>query len=159
MTTINREALRRVLERWVGRPPAGAEPAAPPRDGAPAAPIDVMALCRWIGGDTRLLVELVGIFLEDLPERRRELREAVRDRRSSEVERAAHSLKGALANFGASTAVSLAERLEGMGRTAELADTAPVLAQFDAELDRLAVFLADPGWRARLPAAEPRDAR
>ena len=38
-------------------------------DGAVERPVDLAVALRWLGGDQRLLRELVGIFVEDGPKR------------------------------------------------------------------------------------------
>jgi HPt (histidine-containing phosphotransfer) domain-containing protein len=71
------------------------------------------------------------------------LRQALTDGDAYRVERLGHSLKGALAAIGATTALTLASELETKGRAAQLDDASAVLDQLERELGRLAVFCAE----------------
>jgi len=71
------------------------------------------------------------------------------------MERLAHSLKGAVATFGAYPAQSLAYELGRRGRQGELADAASILPQLQQELRRIAVFVAEQGWDERIEATNP----
>jgi len=77
------------------------------------------ALAR-VGDDETLLAELVKIFLADYPNNIRDIEEAVAEGNPQLLERAAHSLKGAVANFGADDVVKEAFELERMGRAGNL---------------------------------------
>lgn len=102
------------------------------------------ALAR-VGDDEVLLAELVKIFLDDYPNSVREIEEAVAQGNPKLLERAAHSLKGAVANFGAEDVVKEAFELERMGRTGNLSHAngnlqrlCQVLYQLEHELRPLA---------------------
>ncbi len=106
-----------------------------------AAPLNVEAAARRMGGDRALLRELVEVFLQELPGSLRALSEAVASGSAEVVERAAHRLKGALAVLAAEPARTLARRLEAMGRGRDLAGAAAVLAELERECARLAEHL------------------
>jgi HPt (histidine-containing phosphotransfer) domain-containing protein len=102
------------------------------------------ALAR-VGDDEELLAELVKIFLEDYPNNVRAIQEALAQGNPELLERAAHSLKGAVANFGAEDAVKEAFALECLGRARDLQPAngnlerlCRVLDQLDHELRPLA---------------------
>jgi HPt (histidine-containing phosphotransfer) domain-containing protein len=102
------------------------------------------ALAR-VGDDEELLAELVRIFLADYPSSVREMEQALAQGNSQLLERAAHSLKGAVANFGAEDVVSEAFALEKMGRAGDLSHAnsnlerlCRVLSQLHEELRPLA---------------------
>jgi len=78
-----------------------------------------IALSR-VGGDEELLREMAGLFLEEYPSALAEVRKAVAARNPKAVERAAHSLKGAVGNFGAEAAYRAAFELELLGRGGDL---------------------------------------
>ena len=71
-----------------------------------------------------LLRELAKLFFEDMPTQLAELRTAIVADDATALERAAHTLKGAVANFGAREAHQAAQDLERMGRASDL-DHAP----------------------------------
>ena len=94
------------------------------------------ALAR-LGGDEGLLRDLIRFFLEDSPELLQCLRQNLDQENPAEVERAAHSLKGLAANFGAEQAVKAAFKLEQIGHSGKLADAPEALVKLEQELERL----------------------
>ena len=114
------------------------------------APLDLAKALTWVDGDKELLAELVAVFLEDLPERTEALRAAVETEDAQGTERAAHSLKGAVASLGGETARALAYELEQMGRAGRLAGVGLLFAELEGELGRIARFLSEPSWLDQL---------
>jgi CheY-like chemotaxis protein len=96
--------------------------------------IDVRFLLRRVEGDRGLMKELVSVFLEDTPRLVKELTEAVEKRDHPKIERTGHTLKGAVANFGAKRARELALELETRGRERDLELADCVLAELQKEL-------------------------
>jgi len=96
--------------------------------------VDVRFLLRRVEGDRGLMKELVSVFLEDTPRLVKELTDAVEKRDHPKIERAAHTLKGAVANFGAKRARELALDLETRGRERDLELADCVLAELQKEL-------------------------
>src|SRR5918911_1332855 len=140
---LRAEELVALIERLLLR---AASPALPPI----APPLDLPAALHAMDGDRDLLVEVMTAFCQDYPCRITELREAIGHEDASQVERSAHSLKGALAIVGATRACTLAAELEALGRAPHLENSAIVLSQLEQELDRVAAFLAEPGWDGRI---------
>ena len=60
-----------------------------------------LALSR-VGGDEDLLREIAGLFLDDYPNLVEKIKQALAANDARGLERASHSLKGSVANFGAS---------------------------------------------------------
>ena len=89
------------------------------------------ALAR-VGGDLDLLREIAALFLDEYPRELDEIRTALASGDAHTLERSAHGLKGAVANFGARAAVDAAFQLEQLGKAGKL-DQVPV---FLAELER-----------------------
>ena len=104
-----------------------------------------------LGGDRELFHEIAGLFREDCPKMLSEIRSAVNAANPAALERAAHTLKGCVANFGAEAAVQAALHLERMGRSRQI-EAAPgacetleaEVARFREALDALARELAKP---------------
>ena len=102
-----------------------------------------MALAR-VGGDVELLKEIGALFLDEYPRALDDIRHALATGDASLLERAAHGLKGSVANFGARPAVDAAFQLEQFGRSRNL-ETAPAalaalekaLACLNAELSAI----------------------
>jgi HPt (histidine-containing phosphotransfer) domain-containing protein/anti-sigma regulatory factor (Ser/Thr protein kinase) len=122
----------------------------PEQMAAAALPVDTTALMGIVDGDKGLLTELGQLFLEDYPIQMTELRKAIDRGDVCQLERTAHSLKGALGTIAASNARTLAHELELMGHTARLDKAASILQQLTAELERLTTFLSDPSWVDRM---------
>lgn len=93
------------------------------------------------GGD-ELLRELITIFLADTPKQLAGLEDAVSRQDPSEVIRAAHTIRGSSANFGASEFARLAHQIEMHGKSIDLAAATAALPDFKAEFDRVAGELA-----------------
>jgi two-component system, sensor histidine kinase and response regulator len=83
--------------------------------------LDKAVALERVGGDMELLQEMAQLYLEEYPSQMQALRAAVQTRDAKGVERAAHSLKGSVGNFGAAAAQSAALTVEMMGRHDDLA--------------------------------------
>ena len=114
------------------------------------APLDLVKALAWVDGDQELLAELVAVFLEDLPARLQALRVAVQTEDAQGTERAAHSLKGAMASLGGETARTLAYEIEQMGRAGRLGGVQPLFAELEDELGRIARFASESSWREQV---------
>jgi two-component system sensor histidine kinase/response regulator len=107
--------------------------------------IDRTSILDRVGGDEELLRDITAIFLEEYPELISEIRAATETADAERLERAAHSLKGSVSNFGAAAATRAAFQLEMLGRKGQL-EPAPralndLLSEFRLllpELERLA---------------------
>jgi HPt (histidine-containing phosphotransfer) domain-containing protein len=95
-----------------------------------------VALSR-VGGDTELLREIAVLFLSELPTTLEEIRAAIQAGDAESLERSAHGLKGAVANFGARAAVDAAFRLETIGRSRNLADASAAFVALEETLGKL----------------------
>ena len=100
-----------------------------------------VALSR-VGGDLELLKEIADLFLAEYPKVLEQLRAAACSGDPLALERAAHGLKGSVANFGASGAVEAARILEAMGRAQKLDEVAHVIHTLELALASLASELA-----------------
>jgi len=91
--------------------------------------------------DPEFLTEIVGLFLETYPQLLTEIEDAISGQDAAGLCRAAHTLKGAVANFGAKAVVEQAETLETMGKTGDFSSVADdsrslraLLSRFEPEL-------------------------
>ena len=98
--------------------------------------VDVPQLLDRIEDDRRFLAELVDVFRREYPQNLEAVRSAINMQNAPELQRAAHTLKGALANLSAVRATPLAAELEQMGRSQDLSEA-------QSTLDRLVVELPD----------------
>lgn len=98
-------------------------------------PLDLAAVMARLNGDGELLAEVAGLYLEDEPSMVAALEAAVGQGDAEGIRRAAHAIKGSVANFGAARAHAAALALEQAGRNGDLL-YAPAL--FDALRTELA---------------------
>lgn len=84
--------------------------------------LEVIAGLRELGGedDPGLLLELVGMFLEDAPNYVREITAGFDAQDLERVKRASHTLKSSAANMGAMSLAGLARSIESTAKSADL---------------------------------------
>ena len=124
--------------------PSLATPAAPGGSAQTAEPVlDRAAMLGTVEQDLVLLRELVEIFLAETPGLLAQIRSGVEEKHAEKVERAAHTLKGALLNFGARRACEVARQLEIRGREARLGDAAQVVSRLESEVSQVCQALSD----------------
>jgi HPt (histidine-containing phosphotransfer) domain-containing protein len=115
-------------------------------DRAAERPVDLAVAMRWLGGDRRLLSELVTIFVDDGPKRLQAIRAALTASDVRQVEHVAHSLKGSAAILGATQLQTAALALEDAAHDGHTENGSDLVAQIARELDRVMAFFADPAW-------------
>jgi HPt (histidine-containing phosphotransfer) domain-containing protein len=113
-----------------------------PRAAGATLPTKAFAL-RFVSGDEELLGELVNVFLDDCPRLLSELQSAAVDSDAPALKRTAHTIKGAVLNFGDAAAVEVAQRLETMGATNNLAGAVSVCAALEDRLNKIRPVLMD----------------
>ena len=95
-----------------------------------------MALER-VGGDRQLLAELAGMFEEEYPQLLDGVRTGLRTADGNAVNRAAHQLKGLLAQFGADRARNAAHMVESAGRAGDLKQAAEAFGELERLMEKL----------------------
>jgi two-component system, sensor histidine kinase and response regulator len=90
-----------------------------------------------VGGDEELLREIAGLFLEDYPNLMTQIQQAVGNHDAHALERAAHSLKGSLSNFGSDAAYQASFELEQIGRSKNLDRAVAALANLEAVMHQI----------------------
>jgi signal transduction histidine kinase/DNA-binding response OmpR family regulator len=96
-----------------------------------------------VDGDVYLLAELVTLFLEECPSMEARIRETIALRDEQGLERAAHTLKGAISNFGANSVYAAAQTLELIGREKRLAEAEAAYRVLITELERVKPALSE----------------
>ncbi len=104
--------------------------------------LDPEALLDRVGGDVDFLREIAGLFQEDCPKLLTQIREAVATGDARQLEHAAHTLKGSVANFGAEAARQAAFKLESMGRAGDLTAAGDACTSLESEIQRFTEALA-----------------
>ncbi|MFQ5515831.1 MAG: Hpt domain-containing protein [Myxococcota bacterium] len=89
-----------------------------------------------VEGDMELARDLVELFLEDLPERMSDLRQALAGSNLELVHERAHSLKGSIANFSAHPAFEAARDLDELARSGIREGLDEAFARLENELQR-----------------------
>jgi two-component system, sensor histidine kinase and response regulator len=109
---------------------------APQETGVPARLVfwDMGETLERLGGDEKLLHEVVEIFLEGAPRHLAGLRQAVAQGDAKTVEEKAHTLRGELGYLGISEIAQTARELEQMGQKSDLGGAADVYARLEARL-------------------------
>jgi len=92
--------------------------------------------------DGELACELIEIFFEDSPKTVAEIRNAINQGGAERLERAAHSLKGALGYFSGGRSVNAALALQTMGANRDLSKAEEGLAELEQALNLLRPSLA-----------------
>ena len=95
-----------------------------------------LALSR-VGGDEDLLREIAGLFLEDYPVLVAKIQQAIEAQDANGLERASHSLKGSVANFGAEPTYKAALVLEQIGRSQDLTNVRAAYLELESSLAKL----------------------
>jgi two-component system sensor histidine kinase/response regulator len=114
-----------------------------PDQTAPTEPVfDRNAALDRVEGNWELLQEIVGLFFDEIPGLLSAVQESIACRDAKALERVAHTLKGAVGNFGAKGAFDAALRLEAMGRDRDLTNVAEAYAELEKEVTYLKGALA-----------------
>ena len=112
----------------------------PPRQADVCSRISVL---DQVEGDKDLLAELTNLFIQDYPLRLRAITDAIAVGDSKLLQEAAHSLKGAIGNFGPSPAYDSAFRLEMKGHQNDLSGAKELLDVMEHNLAALRELLCE----------------
>jgi two-component system, sensor histidine kinase and response regulator len=143
---VSKPILREELEEAIAQAMKGRIPVEtvashrPKSQKAPAedsSGFDAARFLKRLGGDEKLLSEVLEIFLSETPKRMQELGRAISERESEAVERISHTLKGEVGYLGISEASEHARELETLGRTKDLEHAPRVFAAFESEISAI----------------------
>ena len=98
-----------------------------------AAPADDDGLAA-VGGNMKLLARVCRLFVEQTPHLLQGLRDAINSGDAGTVAQKAHTLKGAVSNFGAADAVHAASEIERAGKEEAIDRAAELLPLLEAKL-------------------------
>ncbi|HJQ27057.1 MAG TPA: response regulator [Blastocatellia bacterium] len=132
---IRKEELFQVIERFT--PDSATTGAGLPDAVRPQRPIDLSTFLESLDGDDELAAQLAETFLASSSKYVDEIQEAIAHQDGARLERAAHGLKGSVANFYDETSFRAAQCLEGMGSRRDFTGTAESLAELTHELGHL----------------------
>src|SRR5919107_424736 len=141
---VKHEELDAVLERWIPQPEQ--DPLEHRSDGdaganedAPALDLSVLESRRGPqrDGEPANLARIVGLFIDDVPLRLEELRQAVESGGAQNVEETAHMLKGGSGYMGAVQMAKICPRIQDLGASGELSHVSELLDELEAEFKRI----------------------
>jgi len=101
------------------------------------AAVDLTAALERVGGDQELLEEIARIFLEQHPAALEQIRQAIAAVDGAVLEKKAHLLKGAVANFEAPRAADAAFRLEKAARVGDWQAAQAAFGELAAALEKV----------------------
>jgi two-component system, sensor histidine kinase and response regulator len=104
---------------------------------------DPHAALERVDGDEEFLIEMIRLFLADVPSRIDAIRSAVAERNARGLETAAHAFKGSVSCLGAAATAAAAQRLEEMGKDADFSKVPEVFAELERELGRLRTAISE----------------
>ena len=133
---IRHQELDEILDGYF---PGRHEPPVPAPTPEPRATdsIDQVELMDRIGGDLAFLSELTDLFRTEYPKLLSDARQAFAEENADGMMRAAHALRGALANLAATGPSSSAAALEEIGRSGGLTMAEPILDRLEEELSNV----------------------
>ena len=99
--------------------------------------LDRKELLQRIDHDFELLQELIELFLEDCPSQMAETHDSLQAQDSGGVQKAAHTLKGAVGNFCAQAAFDAAFVLEVSGANGDLSNGSEQFKRLQFEMDQV----------------------
>jgi two-component system, sensor histidine kinase and response regulator len=141
---VKHEELEAVLEHWI--PHSEQEPLEQRSDGAteanevaPALDLSVLESRRGTQRDEEpdKLARIVGLFIDDVPLRLDELRQAVERGEAQKVEETTHMFKGGTGYMGAVQMVEICAGIQDLGASGELSRAPALLDEREAEFKRI----------------------
>ena len=102
---------------------------------AVAGRFDPAVAAARLGGDRRLLREMLDLFMTECPGMISAIRSAIDSSDAAALRRAAHALKGSVANFAAARPVEAARRLEKLGIDGEFTGVEAAFHELEDALD------------------------
>jgi len=94
-----------------------------------------------VGGDRELLKEIIDIYCEEYPKQLLQIQQAMDKNDTVVIGEVAHTIKGAVGNFGAIAAFEAALYLEKIGKSKKLSEALSAFAALKKELERLELEL------------------
>jgi CheY-like chemotaxis protein/nitrogen-specific signal transduction histidine kinase len=95
------------------------------------------AILEAVNGNVKLLARVRDAFISQSPRLMESMRDAIAQQNSDALYRSAHTLKGAISNFGMGEALDAAIQIERAGRDADFASAAAVLPKLEAAVHEL----------------------
>ena len=104
---------------------------------------DRAELLERVGGDEELCVELLDTFVQDIPARLEELKQALADNDSTLLRQQAHAIKGASANIGAHALREVSFEVEKAGKDRKMDRALPLVGKLERELEKFRSMVSE----------------
>jgi two-component system, sensor histidine kinase and response regulator len=106
---------------------------------SPASPMawDMADTLERLGGDEKLLQEVLEIFLQEVPRHMTSLKQAILEGNASDTEEISHTLKGELGYLGIPQVSLRAAELEELGRKSDLRLAEGLYLMFESEISQV----------------------
>ncbi|MDP2647043.1 MAG: response regulator [Desulfobacterales bacterium] len=142
---INAAELLRIMEKLTPIEKAEKKPSAPSKGAETSlrAVFDLSRAMDLVGGDQDLFKEIVGLFLDNLPDHIAQIQAGITHNDAHAVEQAAHALKGSVSNFSAQAAFEAAYRLELLGKEGTLAAAKRAFSELKRAFGELEVAMKE----------------
>jgi len=140
---IQPDKLLEAIERHIsastpGKPKATDSTASDEKD-----VFDRAELLERVGGDEELCVELLDTFVQDIPARLEELKQALADNDSTLLRQQAHAIKGASANIGAHALREVSFEVEKAGKDRKMDRALPLVEKLERELEKFRSMVSE----------------
>jgi two-component system, sensor histidine kinase and response regulator len=106
---------------------------------------DYSGALRRMGNDPELFQEMASLLRSDAPPLLMVVQTSFNAGDAARLHRAAHTLKGLAANFGAARAVAAAAEVERLAKTGQSAGMPAAIIEFEESLDELIAALTHAG--------------
>ena len=104
---------------------------------------DRAELLERVGGDEELCVELLDTFVQDIPARLEELKQALADNDAVLLTQQAHAIKGASANIGAHALREVSFEVEKAGKDRKMDRALPLVGKLERELEKFRSMVSE----------------
>jgi len=140
---INIQELEMAIAAAMGWPRPVAEHTGRVALPEPAASMDIdfARMRERLGGDEKLLHEVIEIFIDQAPKHIDTLRVALANGDAATLEKTAHGIKGELGYLGIAEVLNEAWELERLAREHDLADAKETFASFEKNIDQIVATL------------------
>jgi len=117
-------------------------------------PVDLAVLAGYesvqLEGEPDLVIELIDLYLDEVPRRVQAMRDAVKFRNPAALASAAHSLRGSSGSLGAQQVAQICAEIEGLESVDLWSSIPPLLSWLELECQRaLHIFLEERRSRLR----------
>lgn len=104
---------------------------------APADSLNMESVLQRVGGDEKLLRQMIRTFLRETPVRMTAIKKALQRKNGGDLTSVAHALKGSVSIFGAWRAIQQTQSLQDLGRLNDLQEANRIYGFLEEEIAKL----------------------